>query len=62
MIKRPKNRELQYENKGLGPPGVIQKRLDLGCCPKCHTKISEQDKLETDGVYHCASCNLTFRV
>lgn len=48
MIVRTKNRELQYPT--FGDPGVIQKRLDAGRCPKCDTQLKEPTR--------CGSCNL----
>jgi hypothetical protein len=47
-MMRPKNRELQYPT--FGDPGVIQKRLDAGRCPKCDTQLKEPTR--------CGSCNL----
>ena len=47
-MMRPKNRELQYPT--IGDPGMIQKRLDAGRCPKCDTQLKEPT--------HCGSCNL----
>ena len=46
-----KNRELQYPPNCIGSPGSIQRRLEMGCCPKCWCHMK--------GSNHCSNCNLT---
>ena len=54
MMKRPKNRELQYPT--FGDAGVIQKALDEGRCPKCLIVLPEP---ADNGSVTCKVCLLT---
>ena len=54
--RRPINRELRYPAPSFGEPGVLQRLIDLGCCPKCFTKVEPDES----GKAQCKSCNLTF--
>ena len=54
MMKRPKNRELQY--KTFGDAGRIQKPLDEGRCPKCLVVFP---KPAANGSVTCPICRLT---
>jgi len=46
-----RNRELQYPPNAIGNPGAIQRRLEMGCCPKCWCHMK--------GSNHCKTCKLT---
>ena len=54
MMKRPKNRELQYEP--FGESGHIQKALDSGRCPKCLVTLPPA---ADDGSLNCYVCKLS---
>ncbi len=55
MMKRPKNRELQYL-KSFGDAGRIQKALDSGRCPKC---LVTMPPAADDGSLKCYVCKLS---
>lgn len=53
-MKKPKNRELQYEP--FGDADRIQKALDEGRCPKCLINLPEP---ADNGSVTCKVCLLT---
>jgi hypothetical protein len=51
-----KKSQTEEWNQTFGAPGVIQKRLDAGLCPKCLVKLPEP---ADNGSVTCINCLLT---